>query len=132
MLPRILEPELMDTAEDAREYDAMDHSAVNALFVTDLLASMTDWSLQRSVNTLHNHLKLLDLGAGTAQIPLELARRAPDVHITAIDAAQNMLVVARENIAREFPLPYREGLGEGSLETPPARIELLLTDAKHL
>jgi ubiquinone/menaquinone biosynthesis C-methylase UbiE len=132
MLPRTLEPELMDTAEDAHEYDAMDHSAVNALFVTDLLASMTDWSLRRSVNTLHNHRKLLDLGAGTAQIPIELARRAPDVRITAIDAAQNMLVVARENIARGFPLPCREGPGEGSSKTLPNRIELLLADAKHL
>ena len=32
MLPRILEPEVMDTADDAREYDAMDHAAVNHAF----------------------------------------------------------------------------------------------------
>ncbi len=36
MLQRILEPEVMDTDEDAREYDAMDHAAVNAVFVVDL------------------------------------------------------------------------------------------------
>jgi hypothetical protein len=29
MLPRILEPELMDTAKDALEYDTMDHVVVN-------------------------------------------------------------------------------------------------------
>ena len=51
MLPRILEPELMDTAEDAREYDAMDHAAVNAVFVNDLLAALSDWSLQRPVES---------------------------------------------------------------------------------
>ena len=51
MLPRILEPEVMDSAEDAHEYDAMDHSAVNEIFVTDLLAALTDWSLQRPVKT---------------------------------------------------------------------------------
>ena len=47
MLTRILEPELMDTAEDAHEYDAMDHSIVNAQFVTDLLEAISDWSLKR-------------------------------------------------------------------------------------
>ena len=37
MLPRVLEPELMDTAEEARDYDEMDHSAVNRAFVADFL-----------------------------------------------------------------------------------------------
>ena len=55
----------MDTAEDAREYDAMDHAAVNAQFVTDLLANaVRDRSPVRC--------NVLDLGAGTAQIPIEL------------------------------------------------------------
>jgi hypothetical protein len=35
MLPRILEPEVMDSAEDAAEYDSMYHAAVNEVFVTD-------------------------------------------------------------------------------------------------
>jgi len=104
MLTRILEPELMDTPEDAREYDAMDHSIVNAQFVTDLLAAYTP-------------LRVLDLGAGTAQIPIELARRAPAVHITAVDAAESMLALARTSIAAA-------GLAD--------RIELVLADAKNL
>jgi len=33
MIPRILEPEVMDTVEEAVDYDAMDHSTVNR-FVT--------------------------------------------------------------------------------------------------
>jgi ubiquinone/menaquinone biosynthesis C-methylase UbiE len=106
MLPRILEPELMDTADDAREYDTMDHTAVNAQFVTDLLQSLSDWSTP-----------ILDLGAGTAQIPIELCRRAPHVRITAVDAAESMLALARENIADA-------GLS--------GRIELVLADAKTL
>jgi ubiquinone/menaquinone biosynthesis C-methylase UbiE len=99
MLKRILEPELMDTADDAREYDAMDHAAVNTQFVTDLLDALTDWSLKRPVQSDVNPLLVLDLGAGTAQIPIELARRAPSVHITAVDAAESMLALARTNIA---------------------------------
>jgi ubiquinone/menaquinone biosynthesis C-methylase UbiE len=98
MLTRILEPELMDTAEDAHEYDTMDHSVVNAQFVTDLLQAMVDWSLKRPEET-PTILQILDLGAGTAQIPIELARRADSVHITAVDAAENMLSLARSNVA---------------------------------
>lgn len=118
MLSRILEPELMDTAVDAREYDAMDHSAVNAQFVTDLLSVLSDGSLQRPVAPhIAPPLKIVDLGAGTAQIPIELARRAPNVQITAIDAAQSMLTLARRNIGAK-------GLTN--------RIALVLADAKHL
>ena len=117
MLTRILEPELMDTADDAREYDAMDHSAVNAQFVTDLLATLTGWSLQRPVNApQHASLAVLDLGAGTAQIPIELARRAPHVHITAVDAASTMLAVARKR---------RRARSSG-------RVSLIHADAKQL
>ena len=42
MLPRTLEPEVMDSPEEARDYDAMDHAEVNRKFVDDLLAASTD------------------------------------------------------------------------------------------
>ena len=108
MLPRILEPELMDTADDAREYDAMDHAVVNAQFrhrpacgPVGLVASATSPSAAMPLN-------ILDLGAGTAQIPIELARRAPHVHITAIDAAESMLALARTKHRRRRPhRPHR-------------------------
>jgi ubiquinone/menaquinone biosynthesis C-methylase UbiE len=99
MLPRILEPELMDSNEDAREYDAMDHSVVNTVFVSDLLNVVTNWSLQWPAAPGSQNLEVLDLGAGTAQIPIVLARRAPHIHITAADAAQHMLALAQKNIA---------------------------------
>ena len=43
MLDRILEPEVMDTAEEARDYDSMDHSTVNDLFASDFLAAWSGW-----------------------------------------------------------------------------------------
>ena len=107
MLPRVLEPELMDSDRDAREYDAMDHAAVNTQFVADLLPILTT----------DRPLTVLDLGAGTAQIPIELCRRAPEVCVVAVDAAESMLAVARENVAAA-------GLRQ--------RIELVLVDAKRL
>ncbi|MEX2317385.1 MAG: class I SAM-dependent methyltransferase [Pirellulales bacterium] len=110
MLPRILEPELMDTAEDAREYDAMDHSIVNAQFVSDVLRTVMDYS--RPPLT-----KFLDLGAGTALIPIELCRRATGMCVIAVDAAEHMLALGRKNVAAA-------GLAD--------RIELVRGDAKHL
>src|SRR6187455_3255691 len=95
-MERILEPEIMDTADDAREYDAMDHAAVNKVFVDDVLTALANWALQRSVSATTT---ILDLGAGTAQIPIELARRTRHVHITAVDAAESMLALGRQNIA---------------------------------
>jgi ubiquinone/menaquinone biosynthesis C-methylase UbiE len=87
MLDRTLEPEVMDTADEARDYDAMDHAEVNGRFVDDLLAF-------RPAVT-----EVLDVGTGTARIPIELCQRAPKVRVVAIDLAEHMLTVARENVA---------------------------------
>jgi ubiquinone/menaquinone biosynthesis C-methylase UbiE len=94
MLSRVLEPELMDTPEEARDYDTMDHGHVNRLFVDDLLVAMPE--LMGGTVTL----PLLDLGTGTAQIPIELCSRVPQVLVHAGDAAAAMLAVAAENVAR--------------------------------
>jgi ubiquinone/menaquinone biosynthesis C-methylase UbiE len=89
MLDRILEPEVMDTPAEARDYDAMDHAAVNRRFVDDFLA---DFAATGAT--------VLDLGAGTAQIPIELCRRDADLSVVAVDAAAAMLAVAAENVER--------------------------------
>ena len=89
MLPRILEPELMDTPEEASDYDAMDHATVNRVFVDDFLAVRPS-----------GVRRVLDVGTGTAQIPLELCSRGVDLHVTAIDAAGHMLQVALKNVLK--------------------------------
>jgi ubiquinone/menaquinone biosynthesis C-methylase UbiE len=86
MLQRILEPEVMDSAAEAHDYDTMDHSFVNQLFVTDLLQL---WD---------GNGKVLDVGTGTAQIPIELCRRQLQARVTAIDMAEHMLRVGRRNV----------------------------------
>jgi ubiquinone/menaquinone biosynthesis C-methylase UbiE len=88
MLPRVLEPEVMDSIEEAHDYDAMDHSQVNAVFVTDFLAAWDGRGL------------VLDVGTGTAQIPLELCRQVATVRVVGIDLAEHMLIVGRHNAAR--------------------------------
>ncbi len=87
MLERVLEPEVMDDPAEAQCYDAMDHSEVNRRFVSDLLAQ---GELGRDV---------LDLGTGTALIPIELCSREPNCRVMASDAAVSMLDLARYNVA---------------------------------
>jgi ubiquinone/menaquinone biosynthesis C-methylase UbiE len=86
MLPRTPEPEVMDSAEEARDFDAMDHAAVNRALVADFLAA---WDGTNPV---------LDVGTGPAQIPVELCRAHPGALVVAIDLAEHMLAVARENV----------------------------------
>ena len=89
-LERILEPEVMDSAEEAADYDAMDHSEVNRRFVADLLAAISD---KREAM-----LDVVDLGTGTALIPIELCKKLSDCRVMAADAAVSMLELARYNI----------------------------------
>jgi 2-polyprenyl-3-methyl-5-hydroxy-6-metoxy-1,4-benzoquinol methylase len=88
MLPRVLEPEVMDTPEEARDYDAMDHTEVNARFVADFLAAHGPCQGGR----------ILDVGTGTARIPIELCRRDPAARVVASDLADQMLALAVRNV----------------------------------
>lgn len=85
-LERVLEPEVMDTAEEALDYDMMDHTAVNQKFVDDLL----------SVSGARGDI--LDLGTGTAQIPVLLCKQLDDCRVMAVDMAVEMLDLARYNV----------------------------------
>lgn len=89
-LSRVLEVEAMDSAAEAADYNAMDHSAVNALFVADLLAT--------GVFAGKESLEVLDIGAGTALIPIELCRRTPECRVLAVDLAAHMLDLAKYNV----------------------------------
>jgi ubiquinone/menaquinone biosynthesis C-methylase UbiE len=105
MLPRVLEAEVMDTADEALDYDQMDHSAVNQAFAADFLAL---WD---------GNNPILDVGTGTAQIPIEIARQDARTKITGIDLSAEMLKLAEVNIRKA-------GLAE--------RLNVKLVDAKKL
>lgn len=93
MLTRVLEPEVMDTPAEALDYDAMDHSEVNRIFVADLLAACPAAAAADEAS-----LDTLDIGTGTAQIPIELCRRSPGPRVMGIDLAVAMLHLARGNV----------------------------------
>jgi ubiquinone/menaquinone biosynthesis C-methylase UbiE len=105
MLPRTLEPEVMDSEAEAHDYDAMDHAAVNTLFVHDFRVA---WDGANPI---------LDVGVGTALIPIALCRTAPQARVVGVDAAESMLALGRKNADRA-------GLAD--------RVELTMADAKAL
>ncbi len=100
MLPRTLEPEVMDTADEAADYDAMDHSEVNRVFVVDLLESCQYRAEFSLIPGPPEAVNILDVGTGTALIPIELCRHANDAacSVIAIDLADEMLKLARINV----------------------------------
>lgn len=98
MIPRVLEPEVMDTVDEAVDYDSMDHSTVNRQFVSDLLELVAD------CDTADSGQHVLDLGTGTALIPIELQQRTDAFEtVLACDLSTEMLKVARAHL-RDSPL----------------------------
>lgn len=107
MLTRTLEPEVMDTAEEAASYDAMDHSGPNAAFVERL-------------DQLGAHGRMLDIGTGPGHMPLLLCERLDADRIegiVGIDLAENMLGIAERHRAAS---PHAQ------------RLEYRIADAKRL
>ncbi|MEY3328609.1 MAG: hypothetical protein RLZZ115_1492 [Cyanobacteriota bacterium] len=86
MIERIPEAEVMDTWEEASEYDAMDFSQVNQEFAELALELGPETGL------------ILDVGTGTARIPILITQKQPQWQITGIDLSANMLFIGNQNI----------------------------------
>lgn len=102
-MQRILEPEVMDNIDEAVEYNEMDFSDVNLAFVTDLLKFALNSTTQAKLPHSSENVSglgsdILDLGTGTARIPVELCKQHPSVRVMASDASVEMLELARYNI----------------------------------
>ncbi|NEO71459.1 class I SAM-dependent methyltransferase [Moorena sp. SIO3H5] len=85
-MSRVLEPEVMDTWEDAIEYDSMDFTEVNGAFAQLAVELGTQAGL------------VLDVGTGTSRIPIIIAQMRPQWQIWAIDLSENMLKVGAQNV----------------------------------
>lgn len=103
-MKRILEPEVMDTAEEADGYDSMDHSEPNANFLARLVE-------------LGARGRILDIGTGPGHIPLLVCARIAGSRIVGVDLSKNMLRHAERH---RLASPFAE------------RIEFRLADAKGL
>jgi ubiquinone/menaquinone biosynthesis C-methylase UbiE len=83
---RTLEPEVMDTFEEAAAYDAMDHAAASAAFVDRLIA-------------LGAGGRMLDIGTGPGHIPLLCLARGIAGTIVGVDLSRAMLAHAERHRA---------------------------------
>ena len=98
-LPRVLEPEVMSTAEEAGEYDEMDFSATDQLFAERAA------QLVRGASGLVD--LIADLGSGNAKIPLAMCPLLPGAtRVCAVEMSPEMLAVAHDSAAQ-----LREALG---------------------
>jgi ubiquinone/menaquinone biosynthesis C-methylase UbiE len=92
-MDRILEPEVMDTWLEATAYDAMDFVGVNTAFAQDAIA-------------LDPHaIKVLDIGTGTARIPILMCQQQRQYLVTGVDLARSMLIIGRQNVEAAGLLP---------------------------
>ncbi len=105
-MQRVLEPEVMDSWEEAVEYDAMDFTQVNTAFAQRAI----DLNPQTSA-------KVLDAGTGTARIPVLLCLKRPQWQVFGVDLAKNMLQIGWQHVQ------------QASLQN---QIVLELIDAKQL
>lgn len=94
-MERVLEPELMNDPEQALAYASSDFSVPHEAFVAHLLRlfpSLQSRTFQQSI---------ADLGCGSADISLRIARALPNAFIVGFDGAENMLKLGRRAIEAE-------------------------------
>lgn len=86
---RIPEPELMDSAEQARAYAEADFGESNRLFLDEFTRRFPSVAGGCAV----------DLGCGPADIAIDFALAHPDSRVIAVDGAPHMLDFGRRRIA---------------------------------
>jgi ubiquinone/menaquinone biosynthesis C-methylase UbiE len=106
-LPRILEPEEMAGADEAAEYDAMEFSTTDDLFV------------ERAVELAKHGCQIVDVGCGNAKIPLAIASRAPHAPVFAIEMSREMLAVAVRNREKSEAAAQRTSFVRGDAKNLP-------------
>ena len=90
MMKRTPEPDLMNDIAQAEAYTATDFSEPHDAFVAYFKERFPDF---KSGN-------VLDLGCGTADVIIRFANMFPNVHITGIDGAQEMLNIGSRDVER--------------------------------
>ncbi|MFN2383686.1 MAG: class I SAM-dependent methyltransferase [Gemmatimonadota bacterium] len=115
--PRVLEPEVMDEADEAVAY--MDAGAQAHLARLD-----AEWLALVLTAGPRGAARVVDVGTGGGQIPLALARRRPAWRIWAVDRALAMLAAGNADAAAAVSLARREAR--------PHRVGRLQADGRAL
>ena len=85
-MKRITETEVMATLEEASAYD-------------NIVREYPFWMCRRFAGRVAKvaHGQVLDMGTGPGWVPVELARKRPDLRIVGVDKSHAMLKLARRN-----------------------------------
>ena len=111
----------MDDPEQAGAYAGADFGGVNQAFADRFVASFPTFASGR----------IVDLGCGPADIPIRLVRALPGVDVTAVDASDPMLALARDAIA-SAGLGHRIRLVNGrlpGLPLPPGSFDAVVSNS---
>jgi ubiquinone/menaquinone biosynthesis C-methylase UbiE len=115
-MDRILEAEVMDTWEESIAYDGMDFNDVNTAFANDAIALIP----------ATQPILVLDAGTGPGRIPVIMAQMRQEWKFVAVDLAETMLQIARQNLQN---LVNQTANQKNNLQE---RIRFELVDVKNL
>jgi 2-polyprenyl-3-methyl-5-hydroxy-6-metoxy-1,4-benzoquinol methylase len=111
-MQRITEPEIMDDEEQVIAYGGGDFSTSNQ-YCVDRLVELHGPGIER----------VLDIGCGPGDVPVRLAKAVPSAHVTAVDASEPMVRLARQRV--------REAGLEGRITVVQDRLPGLGFDEPH-
>jgi ubiquinone/menaquinone biosynthesis C-methylase UbiE len=117
MMPRTLEPEVMDTPEEADGYDSMDHSGPNRAFVERLVELGATGAM-------------LDIGTGPGHLPLLVCDAIPGATVVGVDLSRHMLRHAerrRADSPHAARVSYRLGDAKG-LDLPDGSFDAVYSN----
>ncbi|MFO7900371.1 MAG: class I SAM-dependent methyltransferase [Planctomycetota bacterium] len=107
------EPEYMADAAEAAAYAGADFSEVNGAFAERLVELAAE-------HAVADDARAVDLGTGPGDIPFRVAALRPGWHITAVDASEAMIELARED----------PRLGSDGSDGGKPRVRFVVADAK--
>lgn len=92
--------------------------------------TLVNWALEK-VDTASNAVRVLDMGTGSGAIALAIASQRPTASVSATDASDEALTVARSN-AQRLGLPVQFHAGSWLNAVPGRRFEVIVTNPPYI
>lgn len=92
--------------------------------------ALVNWALER-VDSSSNTARVLDLGTGSGAIALAITTQRPHASVSATDASEDALAVARSN-AQRLGLPVQFHAGSWLGAVPGQRFDVIVTNPPYI